>query len=452
MKLLSVYSEILEYGSMKADKDGFIKNGFGNGNEPIIIDGKQLVLPYPGQLKNFNPEEKIIFHPMAENIFKGESEVIKLLKRKIYVKANITVCYLMQTLINILASTDLHSQMNPEQAQLFNMGIDADLKTLSNFVKVMTNGLKNKDEKGFVSVYLNRGGTFEGQRRTRVSVVTFPFYEQLTKEKEVPNGIPIDHLRNKDRECFKKLFEFIFPDISKPEAYNYGSNNNTIPYLDALMMGSATVTARLNDLINVYSNYIDSYDDCLFSSDWIESMSDISSLKSEILRIPVQYDNEGTMTPQAVTEPVATQPQMPVMNTQQMPQMAPAQPAPVKAGGKVSFTDAIASNGIANQAPMQQMYPPQQMMPQQMYPHQMPMHQGYPPQQMMPQQPMYPNQVPMQQMYPQQSMMQQPMYHNQVPMQQMYPQQPMQARPMSGWPEPAVTGPSMFPQHGYMQR
>ena len=413
MKLLSLYEAILDYGTMKVDKNGFVKNAYGTGNESILIEGKQLVLPYSDQLRNFNPNEKMIFHPMAENIFKGESQVVALMKQKIMTKVNISSCYLLQTLINILASPDLHSQMNPQQAELFNMGMDADTKTLTNFVKIMTHAVKNKPDKGFVSMYLNRGASFQGKRCTRVSVVSFPFYEQLVKEKEVPNGFPIDHLRIKDKETLVKLFEFVFPELEKQEAYNYGTNNSTIPYLDALMFGSSKITSRLNDLVEIYKDYIEDYEQCLFSSDWVDAMRDIDSLKSEILRIPVQHGSDGTLAPVSgseVEQSNQAQP-MPVLQMNQIPIQQPQQqiqkPQSTAPKGKVSFEDILRANGVN---PVNNGYPQQQMQPQ-MYQQPMPMH---------PQMPMQP--------YP-------------------YPQQQMQPAQGNGWPSAPVTGQTMM--HGY---
>jgi hypothetical protein len=444
MKLLDVYEAILEYATMKVDKSGFIKNAYGSGNESILIEGKQLVMPYDQQLRNFNPSEKMIFHPMAENIFKGESVVISLLKQKIMTKINISTCYLLQTLINILASPDLHNQMNPQQAELFNMGMDADMKTLTNFVKIMTHAVKNKPDKGFVSLYLNRGASYQGKRCTRVSVVSFPFYEQLTKEKETPNGLPVDHLRIKDKECLQKMFEFVFPDLDKQESYNYGSNNSTIPYLDVLMFGSAKITARINDLVEIYKDYIDENEQCMFASDWLDAMRDIDSLKAEILRIPVQYGSDGSLTPKAPAEPEPVQAavqMMPQMST--MPVQQPKPQAPANKNGKVSFEQATQSNGqfVPQQMPMA--YDPYGRPVQPM------------PMQQMPMQPMgvvydsygRPMQMPMQG-HPQQMPVQQQM-HGYPPQFQQPIQQQQIASQQNGWPQPAMAGNVRYPGTGY---
>jgi hypothetical protein len=449
MKLLSVYQAILEYATMSADIKGFVHNKYGaDSKEPVLIEGKQLVLPYSEQLRNFDPDAKMIFHPMAENIFKGESEVIKHLKERIMTKANISFAMIFQSLLNILASPDLHSQMNPQQAELFNMGMDADVKALANFTRIMTQSLKTKPDRGFISSYLNRGASYEGKRCTRVNVVSFPLYEQLTKEKPSPNGITIDHLRVKDRECFIKLYEFIFPDLEKIEVYNYGTNNTTAPYLDALLLGSTKITSRLNDLVELYGDYIGDTEKVLFSTDWYDDVKSMESLKSDILRIPVQYGSDGTLAPQTVVEQSQDN-KTPVVNVSQMSTMPVAQSqrqavAPV-VKGKISFQDAVQSNGVAQQ--MQ--YPPQHMMPVG-YPHQQPMAPvGYPqhqqpmmqphPQQMQPQMYQQPMQQPMMQ-----PMMQPQMYPQQMPMQPQMYQQPMQQpmmqpqTSMGSWPAPAA--------------
>ena len=171
-------------------------------------------------------------------------------------------------------------------------------------------------------------------------------------------------------------------------------------------------------------------------------MQNVDMLKSEVLRIPVQHGNDGSLMPQAEAQP--TQAQQPVVAPSQMSPVAmPQSRQPVAApttNGKVSFGDAVQANGIANQ--MQAvMYAQQPMMPygsyapQPMQPQMMP--QSYP---MQPMQPMQPQM--MQQGYPMQPMqpMQPQMMPQNYPMQPMQPQPYQQQQPLNGWPEPFVSG------------
>jgi hypothetical protein len=435
MKLLSVYRAILDYASMAADSQGYVKNAHGDSRESILIEGKQLVLPLPEQLRNFDSKQKIIFHPMAENIFKGESEIIQLLKKRICIKLNISTAAIIQALINIVASPDLHGRMNPQQAELFSVNMDADVKTLTNFVKIMTVGIKTKPESAFVSMYLNRGGVYRGSKHSKVSVMTFPLYEQLTKEAKVPNGISLEHLRIKDKDCITKLFQFIFPGLEMPEQYNYGADTTIAPFLDALMMGSARVASKINDIVELYKDYIDDAESVMFTSEWLDDIVNMDNLKNDIRRIPIQQTMDGSVVVEPVEEikPVTTV-QMPVQNT---PVSQPVVQKSNTSKGKVSFDEAVQNNQMAApvynamqnnqfaQNQIQQNYPPvaynqlgqpvnqfgQVVMPQV----------AYQPQPMMQQIPLDPYGRPLQP----------PAYSMNNPQQFNQPQ---------GWPQPAVTG------------
>jgi hypothetical protein len=443
MKLLSVYRDVLDYASMSADSQGYVKNAHGGSNESILIEGKQLVLPYPEQLRNFDSKQKMIFHPMAENIFKGESEIIQLLKKRICIKLNISTAAVIQALINIVASPDLHARMNPQQAELFSVNMDADIKTLANFVKVMTVGIKTKPESAFVSMYLNRGGVYKGTKHSKVSVVTFPLYEQLTKEAKIPNGISLEHLRIKDKDCITKLFQFIFPGLETPEQYNYGADTTIAPYLDALMLGSARVASKINDVVELYKDYIDDAESVMFTSEWLDDISNMDNLKSDIRRIPVQQNMDGS-TVVEVTEEVKplTTVQMPVQQATVM--QAPPQRNAVSKG-KVSFEDAVQTNPMV--APVHQAMQYNQLAQNQMmqnYPAVAYNQMGQPVNQfgqvVMPQVPY--QQPPMVQQIPQ---MQLDQYGR--PIQAQYPMQQQHNQPQ-GWPQPPVTGRPMHMMQG----
>ena len=166
---------------------------------------------------------------------------------------------------------------------------DADEKTQVNFVSLMVAGIRADPEGVFTRIYLKRGGTYKGKRYSRVGIVNFPLYEKIMEDK-------VEKIRVKDKETFRQLFEFMFPNISVAEEYNFGSESQVAPYLEALLRSSSNIAARLNDLLTTYSDFIDDAEKIMFDSDWTDYFQDLNALIPEIRKVPMQHGNDGSIT------------------------------------------------------------------------------------------------------------------------------------------------------------
>lgn len=462
MELLNVYKSILRFSGLEADSNGFVSTIIGDKREPALVNGLRLVLPTSEHLRS-NDGQKIVFHPLSENILRGESEVITRLTEIINIRLNFTLGIVGQSLLNLVDSPDLHKRLNSTQLSLLIAIKEVDNTTLTNFINVMLAGVKSHPTKVFTNIYLNRGGSLGSRRYSRVAVVSFPLWKELEAGADTLFGVKI---RVKDRETFKQLFKFIFPSLKDGSEYSLGSDSNTAPYLDALMRSAMGVASCLNDLLENFKEFIEDADKLLFDGEWVQAFTNLDDLIPEIRRIPIQAGNEGrhkvgelvsTKPTNQIVKPElpaqagwTPQPQAPVVQPQQQQPAAPQ--GPVKTSGGLDFNSVMASNpalaGMPCPMPGQMPYMPQQpniprwAMPQQPMPGQMP--QGYPQQVMG-----YPQQVPMQPMgYPQPGMPypQQPVaYPQPVPMQPMgYPQQVM------GYPQPQMVN-QMQQQQGYVR-
>ena len=328
--ILDIYESILKYAGLDVDREGFISASIGDRKEPILVDGMRLVLPTTDQLRSFNPGEKTIFHPLSENILRSESNVVKKFKDIINIRLNYTIGAVAQSLLNTLASPELHKHLSPDQTDLLTIIKDIDEKTVTNFIQLMVAGMKSKSDKLFVNIYLKKAGKHQGRTYTRLGVVTFPFYENIKDAK----------VREKDKVAYKKLFEFMFPSISEEDSYNYGSNSRIAPCLDALLLSSVNIASRLNDLLDVYHNLIEDSNKLIFNSDWLEHFQNLEELRHEIIKIPhinIEVDEEPMMS-QPPMQPGMTQPmvqpvmqpgyQQPVQQGYQQPMMPTGMSAP----------------------------------------------------------------------------------------------------------------------------
>lgn len=311
MKLLDVYRAVLRYCGLDADDQGYISLVVDDKREPAMIEGLRMVLPTDHHQRSFNPQEKIIFHPLTENILREASEVIQKLKHIVNVRLNVAIGIVGQSLLNLVASPAMHKKLSPEQAELLLVIKDADEKSVTNFISLMVNGIRSNPERLFTNIYLKRGGTYREKRYSRVGIVTFPFYVNLLDDK-------IEKIRVKDKETYHQLFNYIFPNLEDPEEYNFGSDSNVAPYLEALLRTSANIASRLNDIIQLYKDYIDDAERLMFDAEWMEYFQDLNALIPEIRKVPTQHGSEGTVITKE--EPVA-------LAATAMAQQSPSAPA-----------------------------------------------------------------------------------------------------------------------------
>jgi hypothetical protein len=330
VNLLDTYRSILKFASLEADNDGYAYATIGDRKEPSLINGKRIVLPLSQHLRN--PDEKQIFHPLSENIMRGESEIIEKLKENINIKLNYTFGVISQHLLLLATSPELHDQLTPDQTDALIALKDADTNTTKNFVKLMVAGIKKQPTRLFTNIYLKKGGTVRDKRYSRAGIVVFPVYNMLEKNDTEIFGVK---LRVKDKETLKSLYQFVFPGIDVVENYNYGSDSNIAPYLDCLLKTASGLAGRLNDILDTYRNYIEDADQLVFDSDWLPVFDNLEALMPEIRRIPMQAGNEGkdkiTEEPeQPLLAPMSTQQPMMAAVPQmqmQMPMMQPGMPA-----------------------------------------------------------------------------------------------------------------------------
>ena len=378
MKLIKIYESVLRFAGFSSDDNGFISNVLAGQKQPAIVDGKQLVLPTQHNLRNFNPDNHIIFHPAVENILRGESVILVKLKQAINIRLNFTIGAIAQSLLNLIASPALHHKLNPDQLRIMMAVKDVDETTVNNYIKhVLLAGAQKNAESLFVHIYLKRGGFLNNRKHPRVGVVYFPFYHDLIEfskdnKENKDHGYRIDKLRVKDRESLKQLFDFMIPDIEKEERYNAASDHKMCPYFDALLQTAALIASQLNDLLDLYEEFIEDAEQMKFDSEWIELFQSLEDLDKEFRAIPVQAGNEGQVErqePNTVKEAVNTSFQRPAsVPVPTMP--VPTQPEVKQTKRGIDFQSLLAGTrpAMPPQQPVQ--YPQQQM--------QQPMQMGHP--------------------------------------------------------------------------
>ena len=294
MKLITLYKALLELGGMSSDRDGLVSGKLPGGKEdprPVTIKGKRLVLPTQKQLTTADWSDRIVFHPLYENVLRGESQVIEKLRTLITTRVNVTIAILGTALLELAGNTGEHSKLNPDQSMFLAKVRMLDKNTLEGWTD-LCKALDLADGKqNFIHVFLKRSGSIAGKKHARVGVVNFPVMKALCAGDEKIFGYKP---RNKaHREVFKNLMEYIFKDILTDGAYNAGSDSSIAPYTDAMLRAFLNVIAPINDTIDLFSDIRPELTDLRFNSDWVEELDKLETYHPDIRSIPMQAGNEG---------------------------------------------------------------------------------------------------------------------------------------------------------------
>lgn len=329
MKLLELYTSMLKTAGMVVSDTGHVSGRLKLGSTettPVTVEGKRLVLPKREQLSNPDWENRVVFHPLSENILRGESKVVEKFRMALTLRINMVLGRIIQNLLTVAASKAVHPKLTPDQSALLAFTGHIDDKTVQHFDKIHDLISITDPTKSLVSIYLKRSGAVHGKKYKRAGIVTFPIYEDLKKGDHV-FGVK---LRAKDREILTKLLEFIFPGIEEAEKYNRGSDSEVAPYVDALMKTMAGLASPLNDLIEGYKGHLEDADDLLFESEWMETFDNLEVMWPEIRAIPMQAGNEGASLKEPTPAPApAPSPANPVFASAPAPAPVPSPvPAP----------------------------------------------------------------------------------------------------------------------------
>lgn len=299
MDIIELYKSILASASMVADKEGCVSvdnvklspQTKGEKLTPVLIAGKRMVLPTPEQLSNPDWTDRIVFHPLSENVMRGESEIIERLRKDLTIRLNATFVGLSTSLLNIVASTAEHHKLSPEQSEVLSVVKNVDDDSVAIFSNYCLKFAQTGGMESLITLFLKRGGIVNGKKHSRAGIVKFPIYEELLTESATHAGVK---LRKKDIKAFTSLIEYILPDVDKPEAYNRGSSSDIAPYLDALMKSFMGVGSKFNDVLDMFKSHIPNPDGLVLESGWVETFDNLEVMLTQIRRIPMQTGNEGS--------------------------------------------------------------------------------------------------------------------------------------------------------------
>ncbi len=291
MRLLNLYKAILESLGVYADELGLLTRRQLDGQaEPVNVSvdsrAKRLILPHPELLRKGIPDELVTFHPMSEVSNRGESEVFRKLKLLVNLRLTTALVAIMEDLAELAADRERHATLSPKLLPMLEIVSNADQKFVSNLHSVINAALAGGKNR-LLSIYMNRGGKYMGERRARVAIVAFPILEELLNEDRKVFGV---QLRAKDVTQLKDLFEWILPKCSEVGSYNAYSDSLDAPYFEALMNAYVKVAKPLNAAIKIAGKHIENGSSLRIDTSWSDEIRELETMRHEI---PPLEGNKG---------------------------------------------------------------------------------------------------------------------------------------------------------------
>lgn len=231
------YRNILEVlGLTLNPADGAISHA-GIDYDPLDIDGKKIYLPTDENVRRFNNETSVLFHPLCENIFEGMSPVVQKLREAAMCQLNKTILITMYALTLLMENPESQKGLSSKQITTLGSienasGVDEKFrKNLSELAKKV----KPKSPNQLINIFLSHNGKIGEEEYLRTAYVTFPFFEELeNSDSQEIFGVKF---RRKDLPILKSMFLLMFDKAGIKDAYSFGTTSKTSPYLFAVMGG-----------------------------------------------------------------------------------------------------------------------------------------------------------------------------------------------------------------------
>jgi len=294
--LLNFYRGILKSLFLGVTDDGLIYMDLDGTKLPVGIgSNSNLILPTPRVLKEANWNEYVAFHPLCENVYRGESVVLKKLKYLINLRLTSVISRLLMELAELAVDEDSAEKLTPQQKELFTCLPKADKKTVAKFSKVL-NASTTTGHNRLVNIYVKRGGKYKGEEYSQVAVTTFPVREYFDNEENAIFDVKLGNKR--DMAGFKALFDYIVP-LESEEQYNHGSRSFVAPRFDALMNAYLKVAKQLNSVTWLFRKHLENYNELMINHEWESHLSELAVYRD---LIPTLEGNDGEIV-QAPAEP-----------------------------------------------------------------------------------------------------------------------------------------------------
>lgn len=290
-ELLKLYRSMLLYFDCDEDPDGYVVSTFRKEKERLKVSDKYLVLPYTRYLDEPSVE-RIVFHPMyPEDFTKGPSPVVEVLKDNLTDRLNTNMFALLMIIINMAKNPKLVKKQDVDAKELAStLGGDVTKATLDKFNKLIKAAAGDQEKtSSFIRFFMRQGKSINNVRYSRVCIASFPFYNLLTEDKPVMLGIEISR---EEKATFRKLLEYLIPNIDKQDTYSQGSDSKQRPYMESLVRSTSMIVSISNHTAVTLKELLgDGLKDYLINTDFCSI--NLSEQSPTWYILPAQSGNAG---------------------------------------------------------------------------------------------------------------------------------------------------------------
>lgn len=287
MKMIDFYKSILNAGAMVADADGMVSAMVASTSIPISVGEKRLVIPLRQHVANPDKSHIVLFHPLTENILRGESDVMSKFRTNINLKLNMVIKEIIAQLVALSGS---NRELKPEHVDLLSVIKDADEKMLENYGALFAAMPMGDVEKCMLHIFIKKNAVIAGKTHRRGAIVSFPLYEELKTAKNSVYGV---NMRKKDVANLKAILEGIFPGLDEKDRYSRASYSDSCPTLDALLNAVLGLGSCINAVVENFEAELTNVSNMRYDGDWVEALPNLSQFDGEVRMLPMQAGNEG---------------------------------------------------------------------------------------------------------------------------------------------------------------
>lgn len=287
MDILSFYKGMLSAAGIAVDDNGYCFNTVAGLNQPVTLSGKKLVLPTP-EILDSNQWDKVVgFHPTSESVIRGESPVLRKLRKGFQNRLNYIIMKIFEHAVSIAANTAEHEKLSPAQTALIRVLSQADETTLKNIGRVNDAVELESTDNKFVNIYIKKEGMVGGKAFKRAAIVTFPFYQCMETTEPRIFGVTV---RQKDKKAFVAFMDYLLPKSNEAGTYDAGSHDLNMPALDSLLAAVGEMFIKLNDFVLLYQNLLPDAEALVTNLDWYDGVEQMDKYRT---LIPALDGNQG---------------------------------------------------------------------------------------------------------------------------------------------------------------
>ena len=250
-----LYLPILAGLHIYPDESGVLHRIHRESNKICEVNKHKLCLPTDANLKNLGQQEYMFYHPMSENIARGDSVIYNYTKLALTLRINYTIIGLASILLAIANDKTLDGKLKSHQLDLLAALPKLDKKTVDHFNNAVDK--TDLDSNVFFSVYNRRNGKVAGVTYNRAAVVRFPLIEQLKDPTTSDFWSNVKGVRKADYANYLALFNYLLPDWDADNAYSGVSDSMEAPSFHALIDSYVKVMKRLNEVMDKFSDIAD---------------------------------------------------------------------------------------------------------------------------------------------------------------------------------------------------